>query len=84
MFLILSIILIIVILFSHRIKTSDKNEVLGSRIIGIIIIVITYRCLVLDWIPIELSLIIFSIGITLIIKPKYIETYVEEEKKWKN
>ena len=81
MFLILSIILSIVILFSHRIKTSDKNEVLGARIIGIIIIVITYRCLVLDWIPIELSLIIFSIGITLIIKPKYIETYVEEEKK---
>ena len=81
MFLILSIILSIVILFSHRIKTSDKNEVLGARIIGIIIIVITYRCLILDWIPIELSLIIFSIGITLIIKPKYIETYVEEEKK---
>lgn len=80
MFFILSIIISIIILIgTPKTKVEDKNELLGCRIIGVIFIIIVYRCLVLSWIPVELAMVLFSIGITLIIKP----VYKEEQNKWR-
>lgn len=82
MLLIFSIIISIIILFkTPKIKSGDKVGVIGCRFVGAFIVFIVYRLLLLGFIPLILAPIGFVVGIVLILKPCYIEGYVDEEEE---
>lgn len=76
--IILSFILCIIILSSERVESNDKKEVTGCRIIGILGTLLVYRILYLEWIPIELALVLFALSFYFIIKPKYIKKEISK------